>query len=192
MADTPPHHREPPHRDQPLFPFSPFFMSLQTPFQPHPFYFGYPLSSARVAIVTGSFRGIGCTIALWLAKDDPDVVINNQSNAAKAQEVVGGIQALTKDSSSNDKTTPRGAIAVQGDVSDMVHGQHLIDETLRAFDWIDVVVFNAARINYKVLEEVTPEDYEKAFKPNVDPHLKKQEGARVYYSTKGAVEEGRK
>ncbi|KAF9112555.1 hypothetical protein BGX27_003190 [Mortierella sp. AM989] len=137
------------------------------------------MSSNRVAIVTGSSRGIGRAVAARLALDGYNVVINYQSNAVKAQEVVDSIQ-----SSTNSK-----AIAVKGDVGSLEDGQHIIDETLKAFGRIDAVVFNAGWIVYETIHEVTDESYEKAFRTNVKapmfftkqliPHLKS--GARLIY-----------
>ncbi|KAF9318744.1 hypothetical protein BG003_010672 [Podila horticola] len=115
------------------------------------------MSNARVAIVTGSSRGIGRAIAVQLAKDGHNVVVNYQSNAGKAQEVVDEIHSTTKSR----------AIAVQGDVGLLADGAKLIKETLNAFGRIDVVVFNAAWIVYQTIAEVTEESYEEAFRTNV-------------------------
>ncbi|KAF9916283.1 hypothetical protein BX616_004151 [Lobosporangium transversale] len=163
--------------------------------------------SRRVAIITGSSRGIGRAIALRLAKDGYNTVINYQSNAAKAQEVVNTIHS----------TYPSvKAIAVKGDVGYLEDGHKIIGETLKAFGRIDAVIFNAAWIVYESIHEVTEESYEKAFRTNVKapmfftkqliPHLKA--GARLifvssnltsasivtptfflYCATKGAVEQ---
>ncbi|KAK3848193.1 MAG: short chain dehydrogenase/ reductase [Linnemannia gamsii] len=115
-------------------------------------------ATRRVAIVTGSSRGIGRAIALRLAQDGHDVVINYQSNANKAQEAVNEVLA-----------TGNGAraIAVQGDVGILADGKRLVEETLKAFGRIDTVVFNAGWIVYQAVEDVTEESYEEAFRTNV-------------------------
>ncbi|KAG0378493.1 hypothetical protein BGX24_003662 [Mortierella sp. AD032] len=115
-------------------------------------------ATRRVAIVTGSSRGIGRAIALRLAQDGHDVVINYQSNANKAQEAVNDVLA-----------TGNGAraIAVQGDVGILADGKRLVEETLKAFGRIDTVVFNAGWIVYQAVEDVTEESYEEAFRTNV-------------------------
>jgi len=137
----------------------------------------------RVAIVTGSSRGIGRGIAIRLAQDGNDVVVNYHSNAAKAQEVVDIIH----------KTTASKAIAVQGDAGILADGQKLIDESLKAFGRIDIVVFNAAYIVKQSVQDVTEESYEKAFNTNVKapifftkqviPHLKA--GSRIVFVSTG-------
>ncbi|KAI8594421.1 hypothetical protein EDD21DRAFT_393641, partial [Dissophora ornata] len=136
-------------------------------------------SDRRVAIVTGSSRGIGRAVAIRLAQDGHNVVINYQSSAVKAQEVVDIIH----------NTTASKAIAVQGDVGNLTDGQKLIDESLKAFGRIDIVVFNAAWIVYQTIHDVTDESYEEAFRTNVKapmfftkqliPHLKA--GSRLVY-----------
>ncbi|KAF9435873.1 hypothetical protein BGZ76_005344 [Entomortierella beljakovae] len=136
-------------------------------------------NSSRVAIVTGSSRGIGRAIAIRLAQDGYNVVINYQNNEAKAQEVINTVHSTT-----NSK-----AIAIKGDVGSVKDGENLINETLKAFGSIDTVVFNAAWIAYESIYDVTEESYEKAFQVNVKaplfftkqviPHLKA--GARLIY-----------
>jgi len=167
----------------------------------------------KVAIVTGSSRGIGRAIALRLAQDGHNVVVNYQSNAAKAQEVV---EAIHSHAASSQSANPVRAIAVQGDAGILEQGKRLVQETLAAFGRIDIVVFNAAWIVTESIEQVTEESYEEAFRTNVKapmffakeviPHL--QRGARLiflsssltsmstilpsyflYVATKGAIEQ---
>lgn len=111
----------------------------------------------HVAIVTGSSRGIGRAIALKLAQDGLNVVVNYQTSTDKAQQVVDEIHT----------TTQSRAVAVQADVGVLAEGTKLIQETLAAFGRIDVVVFNTSLIVFESLSDVTEESFRKVFGMNV-------------------------
>jgi len=121
-------------------------------------------STRRVAIVTGSSRGIGRGIALRLAQDGFNVVVNYQSNAAKAQEVVEEVAKISVSDSNNE---PVRAIAVQADIGYLEQGQRLLDETLAAFGRLDVVILNAGWLVYQSIQDMTEESYLEAFNTNV-------------------------
>ncbi|HEY5893923.1 MAG TPA: SDR family oxidoreductase [Chthoniobacterales bacterium] len=87
---------------------------------------------AKVAIVTGSSRGIGAAIAKRLASDGIAVVVNYAGRAADAEKVVQEI-----------KTAGGQAIAVQADVSVPSEVAGLFDQAEAAFGGIDIIVNNA-------------------------------------------------
>ena len=123
-------------------------------------------NSRRVAIVTGASRGIGRGIALRLAKDGFNVVVNYLSSAVKAQEIVDEIAAL-RSTQSNKNHTQVHAIAIQGDAGKVADGKRLLDETIAAFGRIDIVVFNAAYFGGGSIREVTEESFAAAFDTKV-------------------------
>ncbi|KAI1303229.1 hypothetical protein EDD11_005443 [Mortierella claussenii] len=123
-------------------------------------------NTRRVAIVTGSSRGIGRAIALRLAKDGFHVVVNYQSNAGKAQEVVNEIAALTS-SSLTQGQEPVRAIAVQADISHLSQGEDLLSKTIAEFGRLDVVVFNAGWLGYQSIHDMTEASYLEAFNTNI-------------------------
>jgi len=87
------------------------------------------------AIVTGASRGIGRGIALALARDvRMNVIVNYASNAAAAEEVKREIEALN---------TGARVLLVQADISVAGDRQRLVDETIREFGKIDLLVNNA-------------------------------------------------
>ncbi|MFT8634055.1 SDR family oxidoreductase [Novacetimonas hansenii] len=86
----------------------------------------------KVAIVTGSSRGIGAAIATRLAHDGLAVVINYAGNAAAADVLVTKIRQAGGE-----------AIAVKADVSAAADVVALFDETEKAFGGVDVLVNNA-------------------------------------------------
>ncbi|MBW4628584.1 MAG: SDR family oxidoreductase [Brasilonema octagenarum HA4186-MV1] len=110
----------------------------------------------KIAIVTGSSRGIGRAIALKLAGNGASVVVNYAGNANKAQEVVAEIENLGVQ-----------AIAVQADVSKVTDIQRLFEQTIERFGKVDILVNNAGVTFYKPLIEVTEEDFDKIFAINV-------------------------
>ncbi len=97
----------------------------------------------RVAVVTGSSRGIGRAIATELARQGGNVVVNYNHSAAAAKEVAADIERLG-----------RKAVTVQADVSDLDQHQRLIDAAMDAFGRLDILVNNAAAVTVAdVLEE---------------------------------------
>lgn len=85
----------------------------------------------KVAIVTGGGRGIGRAIALAFAREGADVVVASRT-PREIEEAATQIQALGK----------RG-LAVQADVSRWDEVQRLVEEVLRAFGRIDILVNSA-------------------------------------------------
>ncbi len=88
--------------------------------------------TGKVAIVTGGSRGIGRAIAEDLAANGAKVVVNYNSNATAAEEVVSAIKATGGD-----------ALAVQANVADFEQAQQLIKATTDAFGQVDILVNNA-------------------------------------------------
>lgn len=91
------------------------------------------MNRERVALVTGSSRGIGRGIALELAKIGYSVVVNYAGNAAAAAETCTQIE-------SHGGT----AIAVQADIGVGADRKRLVQETLSHFRRLDLLVNNAA------------------------------------------------
>lgn len=90
------------------------------------------MSSTQIAIVTGGSRGIGKAIALSLGQAGFSVVVNYNKAAGAAEEVKAAIeQAGGK------------AHIVQADISSRQDRQKLVDETIKAFGRIDLLVNNA-------------------------------------------------
>ena len=86
----------------------------------------------KTALVTGASRGIGREIALELARQGVDVVVNYAGSEAKAHEVVEEIKGLGRE-----------AIAIQCDVSNSESVTDMVKETVDHFGKIDILVNNA-------------------------------------------------
>jgi NAD(P)-dependent dehydrogenase (short-subunit alcohol dehydrogenase family) len=110
----------------------------------------------RSAIVTGSSRGIGRAIALRFARDGARVTVNCVNNVEKAEEVAREIRAQGGE-----------AIVARADVSRKEQAQRLVDDTIKAFGKVDILVSNAGIIIDRPFVESTDEDWTRAIENNL-------------------------
>jgi NAD(P)-dependent dehydrogenase (short-subunit alcohol dehydrogenase family) len=114
--------------------------------------------SGRVAVVTGSSRGIGRAIAERLAEHGADVVISSR----KAEACVQAAEAI------NAASGRKAAIAVAANISSKDELRRLVDETLAAFGRIDILVCNAAsNPYYGPMSGISDEQFRKILDNNV-------------------------
>jgi 3-oxoacyl-[acyl-carrier protein] reductase len=122
----------------------------------------------KVAIVSGSSRGIGRAIAERLGKEGASVVVTYAGNRDKAEEVVAKIQHSGSE-----------AIALAADVRDLSQIQALFEQTLSHFGRIDILVNNAASKSiFKPTAELTFEDYNTMFDITHGIYFMLQQAAR--------------
>ncbi|KAB8331688.1 SDR family oxidoreductase [Scytonema tolypothrichoides VB-61278] len=109
--------------------------------------------SGKVAIVTGSSRGIGRAIAERLGRDRTNVVVTYAGNRDKAEEVVSTIKANGSD-----------AIALQTDLSKLDDIRALFQKTMTHFGKLNILVISggAPRLT-KPLVETTEEEFDSVF-----------------------------
>lgn len=89
--------------------------------------------SNKVALVTGSSRGIGRATAIRLAKEGYDVIINYARSRSKAEEVAKEVEALG-----------RKALTIKANVGDVEKIKEMFQQIDEHFDRLDVLVNNAA------------------------------------------------
>ncbi len=106
-------------------------------------------SDGRVALVTGGSRGIGKAIALQFANQSIRVAVNYISNKAAADEVVNLIEAAGS-----------SAVAVQGDVTQLVDVERIFAETTEALGAVEILVNNAGIISDSLLMRMSDEDWD--------------------------------
>ncbi len=131
----------------------------------------------KTVLITGSSRGIGRATAIAFAREGAKVVVNYIQNKDAADAVVADI----KDLGSN-------AIAIQADVADESDVQRLIEETVKHFGTIDVLVNNAGIVFDIPILEKTIQHWERTLRVNLVgtflctkhaiPHMK-QRGASI-------------
>ena len=109
---------------------------------------------SRVAIVTGAGRGIGKGIALRLAKDGLDVVVND-INSKNIEQVAKEIESI------GQKT-----LAIVADVSNKGQVYEMVDQVVKKFGRLDVMVANAGISFVKPFIEVTVEEWDRVFNVN--------------------------
>jgi 3-oxoacyl-[acyl-carrier protein] reductase len=110
----------------------------------------------KVAVVTGSSRGIGRAIVLRLAKGGAKVVVNCRGNEVAASEVVEQIRAGGGE-----------AIAVKADVSQVDQAQALIDAAKKAFGRVDILINNAGTTRDTLIMRMTEEDWDVVIDTNL-------------------------
>lgn len=112
--------------------------------------------AGKVAVISGSGRGIGREIALKLAADGASVVVNDL-DPEPAKQTVADIEAA-------------GGIAVAhiGSVTDDGFGERFVQTAVDAFDGLDIVVNNAGYTWDAVIQKMTDEQWDAI----LDVHLK--------------------
>lgn len=110
----------------------------------------------QVALVTGAAKRIGRSIALRLAADGADVVINYLSSKPEADAVVRDIEA-----------SGRRAAGVQGDVAQRADVQKLFTAIEGSFGRLDILVNNAGMFFAAKFEELTEEQWDRILNTNL-------------------------
>ena len=110
----------------------------------------------RVAIVTGSSRGIGRAIALRFADEGAKVVVNWVGGEKAAAEVVDEI-----------KKKGTEALSVRADVSRLADVRSLVQSTIDRFGQIDVLVNNAGVMFTRGVLETSEDDWDRTIDVNL-------------------------
>jgi len=110
--------------------------------------------AGRTALITGGGRGIGRAIALALAADGADVVVNFRRDADAAAETVAEAEALGS-----------RALAIPGSVDEYADCEALVGAAVRAFGKVDILVCNAGVASSgRSVASTEPEEVERLFR----------------------------
>lgn len=98
----------------------------------------------KVALVTGSSRGIGAAMAVELGRCGAKVVVNYANSRESAEKVVAEIESLGSQ-----------ALALQADVRQVPQTTRLMEEAIKHFGGLDIVCSNAGVVSFGHLDDVT-------------------------------------
>lgn len=143
----------------------------------------------KVALVTGSSRGIGSAIAKRLAGAGCDVVVNYRKGGGVSQRqgeaLCGEIQSMG-----------RGAELIHADISDKESVTRMFEEVANRFGRLDFLILNAARAPFKPLEKLLERELRELVETNFFGHLfcvqaalpmlEKSQGKIVFISSLGS------
>lgn len=110
----------------------------------------------KTAIITGASRGIGAAVAIKLAENGYNIVINYNNSRSKAMEILEKV-----------RKTGAMAIALKGDVSNYEESKFVVEKALEEFSHIDVLVNNAGVSMHKLFTDMTPEECSKILDINL-------------------------
>jgi enoyl-[acyl-carrier protein] reductase III len=117
---------------------------------------GEGYAAGKVALITGSSRGIGRTLALSLAAQGGSVVVNYKVNEDLAKEVVAGVEAAGG-----------RAIAVAADMESPEDIDRLFDAAREEFGRLDYFVDNAAASSFKLIKDLKLHHLDRSYAMNI-------------------------
>lgn len=133
---------------------------------------------SKVAFITGGTRGIGKQIAITLAKDGYDIAINYRKENDDLENIKNEIE----------KTNAK-FLAVKGDVTDFDSTQQMVNDIIKEYGKIDVLVNNAGITKDTLLVRMKKEEFEDVIDvnligtfnitKNVIPYMIKQRKGRI-------------
>ncbi|HLO47821.1 MAG TPA: SDR family oxidoreductase [Kamptonema sp.] len=122
----------------------------------------------KVALITGGDSGIGRAVAIAFAKEGADVAIaylNEHEDAKKTQKLI--------------EEQGRRCLAIAGDIGDESFCQNLVQQTVKAFGHLDILINNAAEQHpQESIEDITAQQLERTFRTNI---------FSMFYLTKAAI-----
>ena len=131
----------------------------------------------KVALITGSARGLGKAIAERYAALGADIVLNYSRDKIAAEETASNIKAM------GVRVT-----AIQGDVSKVADIERLFDEAVKAFGKIDIVVANAGiELVETPVTAFTEEQFDRVFSINTKGSYFTMQQAAKHVSDNGRI-----
>ena len=115
------------------------------------------MEDKKVALITGASRGIGKAIAIELARNNVNIVINYNSNEKEALQVVNEVKKLGVD-----------GLAIKANVSSFEDCAAMIEVIKKRFGYLNIVVNNAGAISDKTLKNMTKDQWDFVINTNLN------------------------
>ena len=115
----------------------------------------------RKALITGGDSGIGRAIAIAFAREGADVAFSYYNEHDDARETEKWIERAE-----------RRALSLSGDLRERDHCRHLVEQTVRAFGGLNILVNNAAfHSETSDFLDITPEQLDQTFRTNIYAYI---------------------
>jgi 3-oxoacyl-[acyl-carrier protein] reductase len=112
--------------------------------------------TGQVALITGASRGIGRAIALQLASEGANVIVNYNRSTELAEQVVQEIRGIGRE-----------AYAFQADITDEMAVRRLVRFTEAKFQRVDVLIVNAGIVRDQLAASMTLQQWEEVIQINL-------------------------
>ena len=142
-----------------------------------PFWKGSGKLEGFAALITGADSGIGRAVAVLFAREGADIVICHLDEDRDAEETRKAVEA-----------EGRRAIILAGDVADPAFAKMAVDETVKAFGRLDVLVNNAAfQQHVQDFADITVEQFDRTMKTNLYGYFHMAQAAVPHMKPGGAI-----
>ena len=115
------------------------------------------MAERKIALVTGASKGIGKSIALELARNKFNVIVNYNKDEKEAVNVVEQIKRIGVD-----------GVAVKADISNFEDCSAMMEIVKKRFGYLNVLINNAGALSDKTLKNMTKEQWDFVIKINLN------------------------